>query len=177
MFHVSCDWPYAPGWWALLVLQCPHSSFYTVERGRLDGYYSACCGLLGRPSDPTVIADPQLGPLDMKIEQCRDTGYKVGITQSLVNYVLSSNNKVSNWFGRVFFFTYNTVHYTIHFKSSSQGLFGYLLTANASYENDFVDYEFCSNSHSKQEDRHSILTDNDFANFCQEFSRTKKSYL
>ena len=103
MFHVSCDWPYAPGWWALLVLQCPHSSFYTVERGRLDGYYSACCGLLGRPSDPTVIADPQLGPLDMKIEQCRDTGYKVGITQSLANYVLSSNNKVSNWFGRVFF--------------------------------------------------------------------------
>ena len=60
-----------------LLLQCSRTSFYTVERDTLDGYYSACCGLLGRPSDPTLLSDPQLGPLDMKIEKCRDTGYKV----------------------------------------------------------------------------------------------------
>lgn len=57
--------------------QCDQSSFYTVCKKKLYGYYMACCGLTGIPSvAPSTPTSTENKPsLAVRLEQCRHSGY------------------------------------------------------------------------------------------------------
>lgn len=59
-------------------LQCLQSSFYTVNKDTLLGYYMACCGLTDIPPSTTRPSLEASKPsLMTRLEHCRHSGYQV----------------------------------------------------------------------------------------------------
>ena len=58
----------------LTIFQCPINSFYTVDKKRLSGYYTACCSLLHCPVRDDLVSSQSLMS---QMEQSKYDGYKV----------------------------------------------------------------------------------------------------
>lgn len=58
----------------LFFFQCPNNSFYTVDKKRLSGYYTACCSLLQCPVRSELVSEQSLMS---QMEQSKFNGYKV----------------------------------------------------------------------------------------------------
>ena len=60
--------------WCLSTFQCANDSFYTVDKKRLSGYYTACCSLLHCPVREDLVSSQSLMS---QMEQSKYDGYKV----------------------------------------------------------------------------------------------------
>ncbi|CAB3992343.1 Hypothetical predicted protein [Paramuricea clavata] len=64
-------------------VQCASNSFYTVDKKRLSGYYTACCSLLHCPVREDLVSSLSLMS---QMEQCKYDGYK-----NLVSLLIKDN--------------------------------------------------------------------------------------